>query len=109
MRPATPEEKQAHLVVRVEADSACQALHRSVQACCLHGIGITLVRRGIKFVIRWRPPDDDLLMLRQYRFAANAAILIAYLSYESRKQLDRRRNWRMSRPLVPSRARMDRH
>ena len=49
------------------------------KACRLHGIGIALVRRGIKFVLGERRLEDDLLMLRQFRLAANAAILIASL------------------------------
>src|SRR5258705_1060772 len=87
---------QTHLVVGIEADCARQALHRSVQGRRLPGVGVAFVRCSVKFAIgQWRR-ENDFLLLRQLRFAAKTAILIACFFLESRKQLDRRSNFATS-------------
>ena len=78
------------------ADGTCDALHRTVQGPRLHGIGIAIIRSSIEFVLDERRPDDDILMLRQLRLAANAAVRITGPALHLREEFGRGWNLRES-------------
>ena len=60
------------------------------KAARLHGIGVAIIGSGVEFVLDEGCPDDDILMLRQLRLAANAAVGITGYRASSSRGVRRR-------------------
>src|SRR5436190_11808976 len=99
---------EIHRIVGVDGHGTCDALHRTAQSPRLHGIGVAIIWRGIELVLSQRCPNDDILVLRQLRLTANAAVGITRPPLPLREEFDGGRNLRAARPIVHPRDQGDR-